>query len=88
VIVDDLSNSFPRVFRHMQKLAGDKAGMMKFVKVRVGGGGLPLKSTADTSTATATNQCTTLQADVGDKAALDAVFESEKWVRSAPLRPC
>jgi UDP-glucose 4-epimerase len=34
VIVDDLSNSFPRVFTHMQKLAGDKAGKMKFIQAR------------------------------------------------------
>lgn len=49
VIVDDLSNSFPRVFDHVKRLAGDKAGKIKFV-----------------------------QADVGDKDALEAVFAAEK----------
>jgi hypothetical protein len=33
VIVDDLSNSFPRVFEHMKKLAGDKKDKMKFEQV-------------------------------------------------------
>ena len=32
-LIDNLSNSFPRVFDHMTKLAGDKAGQMKYVKV-------------------------------------------------------
>jgi nucleoside-diphosphate-sugar epimerase len=32
-IIDNLSNSYTRVFEHMKKLAGDKAGNMKFVKV-------------------------------------------------------
>jgi hypothetical protein len=49
VIVDDLSNSFPRAYEHMKKLAGDKAGKMKFI-----------------------------EADVGDKDALDAIFQAEK----------
>lgn len=31
-IIDNCVNAFPRVFQHMQKLAGDKAGGMKFVK--------------------------------------------------------
>lgn len=35
VIVDDLSNSFPRVFEHMQRLAGAKAPKMKFIKADV-----------------------------------------------------
>ncbi|GBF95426.1 UDP-galactose 4-epimerase [Raphidocelis subcapitata] len=35
VIVDDLSNSFPRVFGHLQKLAGPRAGKMKFVEADV-----------------------------------------------------
>ncbi|KAI8472140.1 MAG: UDP-glucose 4-epimerase [Monoraphidium minutum] len=35
VIIDDLSNSFPRVFAHMQKIAGPKAGGMRFVKADV-----------------------------------------------------
>jgi hypothetical protein len=30
---DNYSNSFPRVFEHMKKLAGDKADRMTFVKV-------------------------------------------------------
>lgn len=34
VIMDNLRNSFPKAFEHMQRIAGDKAGMMKFVKVR------------------------------------------------------
>lgn len=33
-LIDNLSNSFPRVFDHMTKLAGDKASKMKYVKVR------------------------------------------------------
>jgi UDP-glucose 4-epimerase len=32
-IIDNLCNSYTRVFEHMKKLAGDKAGNMKFVKV-------------------------------------------------------
>ncbi|KAI8468516.1 MAG: UDP-glucose 4-epimerase [Monoraphidium minutum] len=36
VIVDDLSNSFPRVFEHLKKLAGDKAPKMKFEQADVG----------------------------------------------------
>ncbi|KAJ9514039.1 hypothetical protein QJQ45_021132 [Haematococcus lacustris] len=32
-LIDNLSNSFMRVFEHMTKLAGDKASSMKFVKV-------------------------------------------------------
>jgi UDP-glucose 4-epimerase len=32
VLIDNLSNSFPRVLEHMKKLAGDKADKMKFVK--------------------------------------------------------
>ncbi|KIZ06056.1 UDP-glucose 4-epimerase [Monoraphidium neglectum] len=36
VIVDDLSNSFPRVFEHMKKLAGDKKDKMKFEQADVG----------------------------------------------------
>lgn len=32
VIIDDLSNSFPRVFDHMKRIAGDKADRMRFVK--------------------------------------------------------
>ena len=35
-LIDNYSNSFPRVFEHMKKLAGDKAGLMKFVKVIYG----------------------------------------------------
>ncbi|MEW5313080.1 MAG: hypothetical protein WDW38_004674 [Sanguina aurantia] len=31
-LIDNLSNSFPRVFQHMNKLAGDKASQMKYVK--------------------------------------------------------
>lgn len=31
-LIDNYSNSFPRVFDHMTKLAGDKASKMKFVK--------------------------------------------------------
>jgi UDP-glucose 4-epimerase len=33
-LIDNLSNSFPRVFNHMKKLAGDKAGNMAYVEVR------------------------------------------------------
>lgn len=33
-LIDNLSNSFPRVFDHMNKLAGDKASKMKYVQVR------------------------------------------------------
>lgn len=33
-LIDNMNNSFPRVFEHMTKLAGDKASMMKFIKVR------------------------------------------------------
>ncbi len=33
-LIDNLSNSFVRVFEHMKKLAGDKADRMKFIKVR------------------------------------------------------
>jgi UDP-glucose 4-epimerase len=33
VLIDNLSNSFERVFQHMKKLAGDKADKMKFVQV-------------------------------------------------------
>lgn len=32
-LIDNLSNSFPRVFDHMTKLAGDKASRMKYIKV-------------------------------------------------------
>lgn len=32
-LIDNYSNSFPRVFDHMKKLAGDKADRMTFVKV-------------------------------------------------------
>jgi len=31
-LIDNYSNSFPRVFEHMKKLAGEKADRMKFVK--------------------------------------------------------
>ena len=34
--IDNLSNSFPRVYEHMKKLAGDKADMMKYTEVCVG----------------------------------------------------
>ncbi len=34
VLADNLSNSFPTVFEHMKRLAGDKADKMKYVKVR------------------------------------------------------
>lgn len=34
VLIDNLNNSFERVFEHMKKLAGDKADKMKFIKVR------------------------------------------------------
>jgi hypothetical protein len=33
VMLDNLSNSFERVFEHMKKIAGDKADKMKFVQV-------------------------------------------------------
>jgi UDP-glucose 4-epimerase len=33
VLIDNLSNSFLRVFDHMKKLAGEKADKMKFVQV-------------------------------------------------------
>ncbi len=33
-LIDNLSNSFMRVWDHMKKLAGAKADRMKFVKVR------------------------------------------------------
>lgn len=33
-IFDNLDNSFEAVFDRMKELAGDKAGKMKFVKVR------------------------------------------------------
>jgi hypothetical protein len=33
-LIDNESNSFPRVYDHMKKLAGDKASKMKYVKVR------------------------------------------------------
>lgn len=33
VLLDNLSNSFERVFEHMQKIAGAKADKMKFVQV-------------------------------------------------------
>jgi UDP-glucose 4-epimerase len=33
VIMDNLRNSFPKAFEHMQRIAGDKAARMKFVKV-------------------------------------------------------
>lgn len=36
-LIDNYSNSFPRVFEHMKKLAGDKASKMKFVEVRTEG---------------------------------------------------
>jgi hypothetical protein len=32
-LIDNLSNSFPRVFEHMTRLAGDKADKMKYAKV-------------------------------------------------------
>lgn len=32
-LIDNESNSFPRVFDHMKKLAGDKADKMKYTKV-------------------------------------------------------
>jgi hypothetical protein len=35
-LIDNLSNSFSRVWDHMTKLAGDKADKMKYVKVRGG----------------------------------------------------
>jgi hypothetical protein len=48
-MLDNLSNSFERVFEHMKKIAGDKADRMKFVQV-VGGGsssrGLEVVATA------------------------------------------
>lgn len=34
VLIDNLSNSFPRVFDHMKKLAGDMADKMKYIKVQ------------------------------------------------------
>lgn len=34
-IIDNYGNSFPRVLEHMQKLAGDKAGNMKFVECSI-----------------------------------------------------
>lgn len=33
VIMDNLRNSFPKAFEHMQRIAGDKAARMNFVKV-------------------------------------------------------
>ena len=33
-VFDNLDNSFEAVFDRMKELAGDKAGSMKFVKVR------------------------------------------------------
>lgn len=35
-LIDNMANSFERVFEHMKKLAGDKADKMKFTKVRDG----------------------------------------------------
>ena len=35
IYIDNYSNSFPRVFEHMKKLAGDKADKMTFVKVKL-----------------------------------------------------
>lgn len=35
VIIDNLDNAFPEVYSRMQKLAGDKASQMTFVKVRL-----------------------------------------------------
>lgn len=35
-IIDNYANSFPRVFDHMKKLAGDKAPKMKFVECSIG----------------------------------------------------
>lgn len=32
-IIDNMNNSFPRVFEVMTRLAGDKADQMKFIKV-------------------------------------------------------
>ncbi len=32
-LIDNMSNSFPRVFEHMKKLAGDKADRMTFTEV-------------------------------------------------------
>jgi hypothetical protein len=31
--MDNLRNSFPKAFDHMERIAGDKADKMKFVKV-------------------------------------------------------
>jgi nucleoside-diphosphate-sugar epimerase len=33
-MIDNLFNSFPRVFDHMRRLAGDKADAMQFIEVR------------------------------------------------------
>ena len=32
-IIDNLDNAFPEVFKRMQRLAGDRADKMKFIKV-------------------------------------------------------
>lgn len=39
-LIDNLSNSFPKVFEHMKKLAGDKAGKMKYAEVGGAGGNM------------------------------------------------
>lgn len=44
VIMDNLRNSFPKAFEHMQRIAGDKADRMKFVKVGCGCQGIAVRS--------------------------------------------
>ena len=46
-IIDNLDNAFEVVFERMQKLAGDKAHNMKFIKVRQPRTAKPLSATQD-----------------------------------------
>ena len=49
VLMDNLDNSFQKAYDRMVELAGDKAGQMKFVEVRLAGG-TPTKGAKGAST--------------------------------------
>ena len=85
-LIDNMSNSFPRVFDHMKKLAGDKADLMKFVKVRL----IRFHRSITRDAAQSSCQCATRshskftlpctpQCDINDKELLDKLFTEEKY---------
>jgi hypothetical protein len=85
VIVDDLSNSFPRVFSHMQKLAGPRASKMKFVEVRgPGGGGAGARGAGMGSCGARRGAASGPEAGAGARAALRRAVSTRPAVSDAP----